>query len=302
MQNVAERTAESQNLVTMLGEFEDAARLTADRKGTLSMVATARRFLWSQHITYPHQVTVSALERDFADQHKHGLSPKTLLNHRSALNSFCMFLVRREVLSKNPCSLVRLRKPEEKLPRYLTEAELTETLRLAEGLGMWPEVCLAVSTGLRLSELIRLQWDDVDFDRRCLTVQKSKSHRPRVVPLAGPAVEALKRQLRKAEGFQWVFPARQTWPAGFRYVDRPRAANWWRRAFKPIQRTVPKFREVPGSSTGRAWHLLRHTFASRLAQKGVSLYKIGRWMGHSDVRTTEIYSHLQAGFDPEIDA
>jgi integrase len=55
------------------------------------------------------------------------------------------------------------------------------------------------------------------------------------------------------------------------------------------------------SATGRGWHLLRHTFARRLAQQGVSLYKIAAWLGHRDIRTTQVYAHLQAAYDPEIE-
>jgi len=109
-------------------------------------------------------------------------------------------------------------------------------------------------------------------------------------------------QREAIDGEAYVFPGRQTWPGGSRHENKPRAINWWMRALHPIQQAVPKFRSLPGKSTGRGWHLFRHTFASRAAQGGVSLYKIAAWLGHSDVRTTRIYAHLQAGFDEDIEA
>ena len=84
-------------------------------------------------------------------------------------------------------------------------------------------------------------------------------------------------------------------------MNRRRDISWWGRALKPIQDAVPKFKTMQKGSTGRGWHLFRHTFASRAAQAGVSLYKLAAWMGHRDVRTTQIYSHLQAGYEEAIE-
>ena len=122
------------------------------------------------------------------------------------------------------------------------------------------------------------------------------------MPLSRSARVALRFQRFRTGKFRQVFPARQTWRGGWRYVDRPRAANWWKRAIAPIQDAIPLFRSLPGCSTGRGWHLFRHTFASRAAQAGVSLYKLAQWLGHSDIRTTQRYAHLQVGFDEQIEA
>lgn len=308
--NIAASTgAPKLRLLAALKDFQRAATLTAESKQVKAAVGVVRKFLWQQTIMEPWELTPDAIEAHLGELHASGRSAKTLINHRSALNSFCKFLVRRGLLTENPCADIQLRKPEEVLPRYLDDDEIAQVLRLAKELRIWPEICLPLMTGLRLSELIRLKWEDVDFARRCLTVQKSKSHRPRVIPLNRAAQVCLRCQRRVTGWFVYVFPARKTWRGCLkcrdplrRFADRPRASNWWRRAMRPIQRAVPKFRTLPGSSTGRAFHLLRHTFASRLAQAGVSLYKIAQWLGHSDIRTTRIYAHLQVGFDPEIEA
>jgi len=293
--------------MAMLGEFEQAAALAAGAKQVRTTSGIVRKFLWIERVVRARGITTATVEHYLACLVVRGRSPKTLYNHRSALSAFCGFLVRRGLLSANPCRDVRLAPLEEQLPRYLNDDEIEQVLRIANAAGIWPEVCLALSTGLRLSEMIRLTWADVDVERRSLTVRRSKSRRPRTVPLARSALAALAAQREVAGEFSHVFPARQTWPGGWRYVDRPRASNWWRRALPPIQDAVPKFRDgLPATATGRGWHLFRHTFASRAVQGGpgrpaVSIFKLSAWLGHSDVRTTRIYAHLQAGYDEEIE-
>ncbi len=285
----------------LLADFERTSRLLAAPKQARAQVAIVQRFLWGQGIAEAGQITTATIEA-YLGLVGQRLSDKTLLNHLSALRRFCQFLRRRGLLGDDPTAGIRLRMPERLLPRYLGADDLAAVLQIARDEGIWPEVCLALSTGLRLSEMIRLRWEDIDWKRRCLLVRKSKSRRPRLVPLCRSAVVALRFQRRRAGTFLHVFPARQTWRNHWHFVDKPRASNWWRRAIKPIQDAVPIFRSLPGSATGRGWHLFRHTFASRAAQAGVSLYKLAQWLGHADVRTTQRYAHLQVGFDKQIEA
>ena len=285
----------------LLADFFRTVCLLAAPKQARAQVAIVRKFLWGQGIAEPAQITPAAIESYLAGANQQ-VSAKTLLNHLSALRGFCRFLRRRGLLAEDPAADIRLRTPERPAPRYLGPDDLAIVLRIAREQRIWPEVCLALSTGLRLSELIRLQWADINFDRRCLMVRKSKSRRPRIVPLCRCAVVALRWQRRRTGAFLHVFPARQTWRNHWHFVDRPRASNWWRRAIRPIQDAVPLFRSLPGTATGRGWHLFRHTFASRAAQAGVSLYKLAQWLGHADIRMTERYAHLQVGFDEQIEA
>ena len=265
------------------------------------MVGVVKAYGWTDPAAARGRVTTAGIERYLAALADRGRSPKTLKNHLGALSRFCRFLVSRGLLASNPCESVRIRRPEELLPRWLDDAEVKLALRIARARGLWPELCLAISTGLRLSEMIRLEWTDVDFQRRCLAVRKSKSRRPRVVPLNRSALLALRAQRRQAGRFRHVFPSRRTWPGHCHFVNKRRAINWWGRALGPIKDALPKFNSLSGKSTGRGWHLLRHTFASRAVQGGCSLYLVSSWLGHSDVRMTRIYAHLQPGFDEEIE-
>jgi len=288
-------------LARRLEAFRENLQLAASISHAARTGSIVQRFLWGAEIRRTDQLTPAAVSRYLLALQADGRSPKTLQNHLHAISRFCRYLRGLGIPVPNPGRDVILRQPHETPPRYLTDADVRTALLLARQHRIWPEVCLALSTGLRLSEMVRLQWADIDLPGRVLIVRVSKSGRWRAVPLSRPAVTALRIQRWKFGRRAFVFPARQTWPGAFRYVDRPRNTSWWLRALRPIQEAIPSFRTLPGRSTGRGWHLLRHTFASRAAQAGVSLYKLASWLGHSDVRTTQIYAHLQPGFDPEIE-
>ncbi len=292
--------AKKQPIPAWLDEFRQDAGLAAAPEHVNVMVARVQRFLSEADIRRPGQLTARTVSKYLGQID--GRSEKTLLNYRGFISRFCQFLKAAGVLSFNPCGDVHLRKPAQQLPRFLEPDEIETVLQTARSCGIWPEVMLALSTGLRRGEMVRLQWSDIDLDRQVLTVRISKSRRPRILPLSASAVEALQDQRRRVDHLPFVFPGRRTWRGGWRYEDKERYKSWWERALRPIQKAVPKFHSVPGSSTGRGWHLFRHTFASRAAQAGVSLYKIAAWLGHTDVRTTQIYAHLQQAYDKDIEA
>ncbi len=157
-----------------------------------------------------------------------------------------------------------------------------------------------------MSELRFLKWADIDIAGKKLVVRKSKSKRPRAVWLNKPAVAALRGQRTVTGEYPHVFPGgrvRADGKSGKGAWDRTRARRerWWLTALEPLQRAIPKFQCSAKGSVGRGWHLLRHTFASRLAQRNVSIYKISEWLGHSDIRTTMIYAHLSPKFDVDIE-
>ena len=286
-----------------MSQFKASMALRAQPKQVAAAAAVVRRFLWHAGALRPGQITTASVAAYLAALKAAGRAPKTIRNHCSAISEFCQELQAAGMLGGNPCEGVRIGRLEQRPPRWLSDDQVAATLAVARRTGCWPEICLAVSTGLRLGELIRLQWADVDLARRTMLVRKSKSGRPRSVPLCRSAIVALRWQRRISGPMAYVFPARRTWRHGWRYEDRPRASNWWRRAMRPIQAEVAQFLAGVGPcSVGRGWHLLRHTFASRAAQAGVSLYKLAAWLGHRDVRTTEMYAHLQAGYEEAVEA
>ncbi|MBE3118318.1 MAG: tyrosine-type recombinase/integrase [Candidatus Atribacteria bacterium] len=292
-------------MLAFLNDFALAQLLRAGPGQIARQTAALRKFLWRQRVRTWTDINVRSVTSYLAGMILDGVNPKTVRNRRSDLSRFCEWARREGLLAVNPVRDVDAPPLEEQVPHYLTEAELQQALAVAESSGCWQEVAVAVASGLRLSELARLEWADVDLGRRILLVRKSKTRKARTVPLNELALSALTRQRTVTGLFLRVFPARESgWVRGRArgYEDRERTPASFIDAITPVRAAVAKFACLPGKSTGRAFHLLRHTFCSLLAQRGVSLRKIQGWAGHSDIRTTEIYTHLASGYDPAIEA
>jgi integrase len=137
-----------------------------------------------------------------------------------------------------------------------------------------------LNTGLRLGELVNLQWADIDFRRRLLKVQRKADWTPkageRQIPLTPEMAKCL-RDFRppKAQKTDYVFSRR----------DNERFSGSLRKVFARIARYA-------GLEDVTKIHTLRHTFASHLVMSGVDLPTVQRLLGHSDIQTTMVYSHL----------
>jgi integrase len=173
-----------------------------------------------------------------------------------------------------------LTEPRERV-RFLNDAELASVLSAAKAHAPWMHAAVVVSlaTGLRQGELLRLEWKDIDFERKTVTVLISKNTKRRIVHLPSPAVEALKLLRRNGVvGRKLVFVDGNGEPA-----DKSFLTFHWK-----------KVRTAAGLTDFR-WHDLRHSCASFLAQNGASLVEIGSVLGHSSPSITAKYAHLVAG-------
>lgn len=156
----------------------------------------------------------------------------------------------------------------------LLDALRTATLRKHDRARLTALVLMSIHTGLRRGELFRLTWANVDLDAHVITVQPetSKSGKVRRVPLNSTALAALHAWRSAAEPERLVFPGR----AG----ELTNTKRSWRRVL------------TAAGITAFRWHDMRHTFASRLVQKGVPLYVVSELMGHGSERMTRRYAHL----------
>ena len=298
-QRIADGAAakQSQDLGDLLAEFTRLGTLTGQEKHARFNAGVVRRFLDSQGVRSPSEITSAAVERYLGGLRREGRAAATLWNHRAALSRFCGFLETRALLDGNPVRKVAVPKIEKALPIFLTPSQAAEAIKIAGKHGFHGEVPTALYTGLRRAELRRLEWRDIDFDGRVLLVRKSKSHRPRAVPLSQEALAVLQEHQGVTGDRKYLFPGRDR-------LDQSgmRRFAWWSEAIKPLQQAMPEvFNQRDAGAVGRAWHLFRHTFASWLVQEGVSIYKVSEWLGHSDIRTTQAYSHLAPKYDAEIE-
>ena len=215
---------------------------------------------------------------------------------------------------------VRAKQPQ-KVPVVLTQDEVARLLRELDGV-FWLAACLMYGSGLRVMETVRLRVQDVDFPHKAIIVRDGKGAKDRVVTLADELVVPLQRHLLavrnthekdladgfgavwlphalarkypdapKAWGWQYVFPAAS------RSVD-PRSGVVRRHHLgeQSVQRRVKQALRSAGIVKKAGCHTLRHSFATHLLERGMDIRTVQEQLGHKDVRTTQIYTHvLQRG-------
>lgn len=283
-----------------LRDFAASNAITASPKQIRDNLRNVQRFLQFSKIS-PCDITTEPIEKFLAFIQAQGRSRKTIVNVRGSISRFCRYLKSRKLIAENPCKEILLAKPDESVPITLSETDVKKAIAIARKHGICAEVCCAAYAGLRLSEICRMAWADVDFDNRVLTVKKAKSKKPRVIPMARLLFIALAKQHKTTGSTQWVFPARQTFPGGFKWINRPTSPCALARRLAPIQKAFAEFNPPDSRRVGRGWHLFRHTFATRLVNSNTSIYKVSGWLGHSDVRMTQRYAHLKKEYDTEIE-
>lgn len=229
-----------------------------------------------------------------------GMAPATRARKLSALRQFYRFLLAEGLIEEDPCHGFTGPKKARSLPKTISIAEvdqLIETARVrcraTHGSERYRAVrlyCLLevlYATGLRVSELVSLPRDVLMGDARVLTV-KGKGGRERMVPLSGAAVSALREflalgqsaedELSATVATRWLFPSKSAQG----HLTRQRFAQ-----------DLKEVAEEAGLDPERVSpHVLRHAFASHLLDRGADLRAVQQLLGHADISTTEIYTHV----------
>ena len=223
---------------------------------------------------------------DFLGEHAHW-PPRTVARRLSALRRFYQHLEREGRIGNNPCDRVDAPRLGRPLPGVLSEQEVERLLAapdLETASGVRDRAMLEVlyATGLRVSELVGLRSEQVNLIQGVLRVV-GKGGKERLVPLGEPAVEWLERYLRK--GRPDILGERRT-PALFP-TSRGRAMT--RQAFWHL---IKRYAVRAGISQGISPHTLRHAFATHLLDHGADLRVVQMFLGHRDISTTQIYTHI----------
>ena len=218
-----------------------------------------------------------------ATEHRRGLSPKSLQRRLSACRSFYQWLLRHGRIAANPAAPIRAPKAARRLPQVLDADEASRLVEVPTDvpLGMRDRALLELfySSGLRLAELCALRWHDLDFIEGFVTVlgKGSKQRRVPVGSHARAALQAWRRESGATDG-QPVFPGRGGHPIGARAVQlRVRQLAQRQGLFKRVHP-----------------HLLRHSFASHVLESSGDLRGVQELLGHADIATTQIYTHVLA--------
>jgi integrase/recombinase XerC len=197
----------------------------------------------------------------------------------AALREYFKFCLDHEIIQKSPAATIAVPKKEKPSRTYLVPGEYNKMLSLA-ALNVRDFAILQVflQTGVRVSELVALKVDDIDFAQRTLMVRAGKGMVSRTIELEKKAIQAIRNYLarRPHTTYEELFLNRDDAP----FSERG------------IRKLVVKYRLTAGITKKASCHSLRHTFATYKATRGVSAYQLQEWLGHARLDTTQIYVHL----------
>jgi site-specific recombinase XerD len=253
------------------------------------------QFLAGRGILRPSQATTESLAQFQGELRKRGEGPRSIARRTAAIRVFFKYLLREQMITKNPAALL----PSPAAPRLLPKA--VDEGAVARLLEQKPEEPLAIrdhaaleflyGSGLRATELITIRARDVDFERAQARVL-GKGRKERIVQLGGPAREALRRWLEVRGRF-----AKPTSPdtlflgRGGRPLTRQALATIVKKAV--VREGLP-LRTSP--------HTLRHSFATHLVKNGADLRAVQELLGHASIDTTQIYTALDAAHLRQVHA
>ncbi|MGZ4981711.1 MAG: tyrosine recombinase XerC [Methylobacter sp.] len=220
-----------------------------------------------------------------AGRHRKGLSSKSLQRELSAIRSFYDYLLKKGLSDTNPARHIQAPKQARKLPKVLDVDQLSGLLEAGASsvleirdLAMFE---LFYSSGLRLSELSALDLTDLDLPDSTLTVRKGKGGKSRVLPVGGKAVAAIENWLaQRAVKIPELEPALFVSMRGIRLGQRN------------IELRLKQWCIKKGIAEHIHPHMLRHSFASHLLESSQDLRAVQELLGHSNISTTQIYTHL----------
>ncbi|MCH8942232.1 MAG: tyrosine-type recombinase/integrase [Bacteroidetes bacterium] len=190
-----------------------------------------------------------------------------------------------EYISENPFKKVKLPKIQKSFPAFITEVELNKILSVTKSKLLKDIFTIAFYSGLRLGELTNLKWVSIDFTENIITLYNgngfhTKNKKDRIIPMNKKVREIflniLPKDINKNES-RYVFEKHKDVRYNNEYISKK---------FKQGVRLAELDDRIH-------YHTLRHSFASNLVQKGVSLYVVKELLGHENITTTQIYSHLQ---------
>ncbi|MCK9572129.1 MAG: tyrosine recombinase XerC [Candidatus Omnitrophica bacterium] len=225
-----------------------------------------------------------ALRKYLAVLKEKSLGNRSVGRRLSALRSFFKFLTKESYIKVNPILMLSSPKLDKHLPSFLTEDEVAKLIESAfakdknDILGLRDRAILEVfySSGLRISELVGLDVDDIDFISGILKI-RGKGKKERIVPIGDQALGAIKKYLDKKEDQS---------PAVFLNKNNKRLTT------RGVRGIVNKHIHSVGIRQGVSPHTLRHSFATHLLNRGADLRTVQELLGHANLSTTQIYTHL----------
>jgi len=216
-------------------------------------------------------------------------SKATIARKLATLRSFYKFLVKRNQISSNPVTVVRTPKQDKKLPRFLEYEEvkkLLETPPVDTWLGARDRAILETlySTGIRVSELVALNMDDIDFLGEVVHI-RGKGKKERITPIGSSALQVIQHYMefrnKRAQN-------NTNFDSKVLFVNK----HGKRLSSRSVRRKMDKYLKMAGLDPLISPHTLRHSFATHMLNNGADLRSVQELLGHQSLSTTQIYTHL----------
>ena len=274
----------------LLSDF--LAQLTIEKRASQYTVKSYKRdlnclstYCESKSISLWTDLKQTNIRSYMASRHRQGLSSTSLQRELSAIRSFFNFLLKNQLTDNNPVQYIKAPKKPRKLPKTLDvdqiksllEAGTNSTIEIRD-LAMFE---LFYSSGIRLSELAQLNLTDIDLTDKSLIVRSGKGGKSRMLPIGSKAVVAINTWLEHR-----IKSPTSTETALFISTRGTRLGQ------RSIELRLKQWCKKKGIAEHIHPHMLRHSFATHLLESSQDLRAVQELLGHSNISTTQIYTHL----------
>ncbi len=241
----------------------------------------------------PGEVDAIAIRQFLGDLLEEGFSRKSIARKLACVKSFFKYLRRKHVIGGNPTLLVVSPKTEKRLPQFLDERAVNSLMEqpdrsTAEGARDAAILEVLYGTGMRLGELLRLEERDIDFANGTVKVT-GKGSKQRILPLGSKAGEALRTYLSVRPKLLTAHRASGTGSGPGALVLTVRGKGM---SPKGVNRLVNRYIGQASEIEKKSPHVLRHTFATHLLNRGADLRAVKELLGHESLSTTQVYTHV----------
>lgn len=234
------------------------------------------------------KITLKSLFNYLLDLKKNNLSGSTILRKNASIKAFFRFLLYDGIIKSNPASLLKSQRREIKLPSFLSYEDINLILSspdITNNLGLRDKALLELlyGTGMRVSEIIELKIDSLNLELEFVRVF-GKGGKERIVPIGREAIKYLKMYLK----IRPIFLNKKD--SSFLFL------NWRGNPLtrEAIWKMLKKYALLSGIRKNVFPHIIRHSFATHLLRNKADLRVIQEFLGHSDISTTQIYTHLDS--------
>ncbi len=245
-------------------------------------------FAHQRDIMMPDQIRKTHIALFLGEMRLIGRASSTITRMTVSLRSFCQYLVRENIIQQDPSVHMEAPKAEKRLPQVMTVSEVEQLLdapdkHTAQGRRDRAMLELLYATGIRVSELISVNVDDVRLDLKFLRCA-SNSGKERIIPITGVTVKRIGEYIQDGRGH--LVRTRTDEMALFvnQLGTRLTRQGFWK--------IIKKYAREANIEADITPHTLRHSFASHLIENGADLRSVQEMLGHADISTTQIYTRI----------